>query len=770
MKKFYLLLLPLFIWGMTAKAAPLEGYEAPTLPKEGNVGNIVSFSTSGALEDLQNISIPKTPTGKMSQELLVSPGTKIDFSIKINTYWGRFAVFSDANESKNISRLILCGNPGNATYEDATNGVLVYTEDTETKVEDGTLPSITIPETAEEGTTYLLRMMFFGTASGTTEADWTYNGSYTEGTYYDLKITVKNEVKKYAIDFSTSGNGTLTIKKGNTPLTSGEEVSEGTLLNITATPTIGNELVSITNDGNVYASETFTVNSTANFVATFKELASEGDGLLMSAPGYGDEECQLRFSDAVLGEHNSTKDQVASDQRSRNYTFSAWISPMSYNGVFMGHVQNGITWAVEGSYGIGVKEGKITVWYRKWDGSTTGCPGVNEAAVSEATLYPGEFAFISLVTSNDGKTFKVYKNGEEVLSQNVEDGGLALLYDECDFAIGDSKYNKMPSKVEEVQVWNKTLSPEEIKASMYGYTEIPEGLVAYYLPEVAETTTIENLAGDQDAYYRKNGTLNNKIFPIASAIAKTNGRTTVNVTYNTPEDGASYEVSRFDKKIGDSPAPVKTYSNLKVLNTNEDAYLISGITVNDQPIEGNIFKVNDSPVELRVAFEKQTVCTIHYSLTGKGTIQAYKDGNVMIASGETVIENTPIVITVTPEENYELSSVTINNNPIDIEDTDLVTEEDGIYKIKTTVTENMDIAITLTLHTDINNIQAQSSYFSNNILHITNGATAIIYNMLGSEVGRTTETVTDLNSLSTGIYVAKITLNGNQSIIRFKKL
>ena len=69
MKKFYLLLLPLFIWGMTAKAAPLEGYEAPTLPKEGNVGNIVSFTTSGALEDLQNINIPKTPTGKMAQEL-----------------------------------------------------------------------------------------------------------------------------------------------------------------------------------------------------------------------------------------------------------------------------------------------------------------------------------------------------------------------------------------------------------------------------------------------------------------------------------------------------------------------------------------------------------------------------------------------------------------------------------------------------------------------------------------------------------------------------
>ena len=769
MKKFYLLLLPLFIWGTTAKAAPLEGYEAPTLPKEGNVGNIVSFTTSGALEDLQNINIPKTPTGKMAQELIVSPGTKIDFSIKINTFWGRFAVFSDANENKDMSRLILCGNPGQTTYEDATNGILVYTEDTETKVEDGTLPSITIPQTAEEGTTYLLRMMFFGTVDGTTEADWTYNGSYTEGTYYDLKITVKQEIKKYAINFSAT-NGQLSIKNGNTAITNGEEVAEGTLLSITATPNTGYELVSITNNDNIYASETFTVNSTANFVATFKELASDGDGLLMSAPGYGDEECQLRFSDAVLGEHNSTSNQVASDQRSRNYTFSAWISPMGYNGAFMGHVQNNITWAVEGSYGIGVKEGKITVWYRKWDGNSTACPGVNEAAISETTFYPGEFAFISLVTSNDGKNFKVYKNGEEVLSQNVEDGGLALLYDECDFAIGDSKYNQMPSKVEEVQVWNKTLSAEEIKASMYGYTEIPEGLVAYYLPEAAETTTIENLAGDQDAYYRKNGTLSNNNFPIADAIAKTNGRTTVDVSYNTPEDGATYEIHRFGKIIGNSPAPVKTYSNLKVLNTNEDAYLISGITVNDRPIEGNTFKVDNSPINLMVTFEKQTVYTIHYSISAHGTIQAYKDGNITIASGETVAENTPIIIAVTPEENYELSSVTINNNPIDMEDTDLVTNVDGIYKIKTTVTEDMDIIVTLTLHTDINNIRTESSYFSNNILHITNSATAIIYNMLGTEVGRTSETVTDLNSLPTGIYVAKITLDGNQSIIRFKKL
>lgn len=276
-------------------------------------------------------------------------------------------------------------------------------------------------------------------------------------------------------------------------------------MTVTATPSTGYELVSVTNNDEVFPSETYTVNASANFAATFKALPTEGDAMLMSAPGYGNgEDCQLRFNDTVLGEHNTTQNQVSSDQRSRNYTFSAWISPMGYNGVLMGHVQNSITWAVEGSYGVGVKDSKLAVWYRKWDGSTTACPGVNAPAVSEnTTLYPGEFAFISLVTSNDGRTFKVYKNGKEAISQEVEDGGLALLYDACDFAIGDSKYNQMPCKVEEVQLWNKTLTPEEIEASMFGPKADAEGLVAHYLPESADATTVENLAGDIDAYYRK---------------------------------------------------------------------------------------------------------------------------------------------------------------------------------------------------------------------------------------------------------------------------
>ena len=677
MKKNYLFTLAALLLGSTIANAqkPLDGYEAPSFTAPGNCGKVISLSTSGALENYTDLK--DLTTGKIEQELFVAPGAKVEFSIKITTFWGRFAIFTDANSSKEITRLLQCGVPGPSNpYNDETNGVLVHAEDNPNPTPDGTLPSITIPQDAAEGTVYLFRMIF------TTMDDInTYAPSFKEGIYHDIKITVKNNIQRYTINIATPENGTLTIKNGETPIESGAQVPEGTVLSVAATPLTGYELVSIKNNDEIYASETFVASADANFAAQFKKLASTGDAMLMSAPGYGEAgDCQLRFSDTVLGSHNTDKNQVESDQRSRNYTFSAWISPLGYNGVLMGHVQNSITWAVEGSYGVGVKDGKLAVWYRKWDGNSTGCPGVPTPAVSEnTTLYPGEFAFISLVTSNEGRTFKVYKNGKEAISQEVEDGGLALLYDACDFAIGDSKYNKIPCKVEEVQLWNKTLTPEEIEASMFGPKADAEGLVAHYLPESADATTVENLVGDIDAYYRKNGTVTSGNFPIADALQKTNGRSTVEVTYNTPvEEDAAYELRRFDVAIGESPAPVKTYSNLYAVNLGEK-YKFASVSVNDTPLE-NI------------------------------------------------------------------------NDPIKVTD------------------QNLTVNATFELATGIEDVTAEvTAYYNDKVLYMPQGATAVIYNLLGTAVAEATEMTTNLENLPAGIYLAKVSMGENTTIIRFKK-
>ena len=328
MKKNYLFTLVALLLGSTIANAqkPLDGYEAPSFTAPGNCGKVISLSTSGALENYTDLK--DLTTGKIEQELFVAPGAKVEFSIKITTFWGRFAIFTDANSSKEITRLLQCGVPGaNNPYNDETNGVLVHAEDNPNPTPDGTLPSITIPQDAAEGTVYLFRMIF------TTMDDInTYAPSFKEGIYHDIKITVKNNIQRYTINIATPENGTLTIKNGETPIESGAQVPEGTVLSVAATPLTGYELVSIKNNDEIYASETFVASADANFAAQFKKLASTGDAMLMSAPGYGEAgDRQLRFSDTVLGSHNTDKNQVESDQRSRNYTFSAWISPMGYN-------------------------------------------------------------------------------------------------------------------------------------------------------------------------------------------------------------------------------------------------------------------------------------------------------------------------------------------------------------------------------------------------------------------------------------------------------
>ena len=680
MKKNYLFTLAALLLGSTIANAqkPLDGYEAPSFTAPGNCGKVISLSTSGALENYTDLK--DLTTGKIEQELFVAPGAKVEFSIKITTFWGRFAIFTDANSSKEITRLLQCGVPGPSNpYNDETNGVLVHAEDNPNPTPDGTLPSITIPQDAAEGTVYLFRMIF------TTMDDInTYAPSFKEGIYHDIKITVKNNIQRYTINIATPENGTLTIKNGETPIESGAQVPEGTVLSVAATPLTGYELVSIKNNDAIYASETFVASADANFAAQFKKLASTGDAMLMSAPGYGEAgDCQLRFSDTVLGSHNTDKNQVESDQRSRNYTFSAWISPMGYNGVLMGHVQNSITWAVEGSYGVGVKDGKLAVWYRKWDGNSTGCPGVPTPAVSEnTTLYPGEFAFISLVTSNEGRTFKVYKNGKEAISQEVEDGGLALLYDACDFAIGDSKYNKIPCKVEEVQLWNKTLTPEEIEASMFGPKADAEGLVAHYLPESADATTVENLAGDIDAYYRKNGTVTSGNFPMADALQKTNGRSLTLVKYNAPwGEEELFELHRFNVNIDPhlaSSAYVKQYSNLYVVDRSE-ILDIASVTVDGTPLEN----VSDP---------------IPVAETGV---------NILV------------------EQKKATASESVTAEAI--------------------------------------------AYYNDKVLYMSQGATAVIYNLLGTAVAEATEMTTNLENLPAGIYLAKVSMGENTTIIRFKK-
>lgn len=53
--------------------------------------------------------------------------------------------------------------------------------------------------------------------------------------------------------------------------------------------------------------------------------------------------------------------------------------------------------------------------------------------------------------------------------------------------------------------------------------------------------------------------------------------------------------------------------------------------------------------------------------------------------------------------------------------------------------------------------------------HMSQGATAVIYNLLGTAVAEATEMTTNLENLPAGIYLAKVSMGENTTIIRFKK-
>ena len=88
MKKNYLFTLAALLLGSTIANAqkPLDGYEAPSFTAPGNCGKVISLSTSGALENYTDLK--DLTTGKIEQELFVAPGAKVEFSIKITTFWG----------------------------------------------------------------------------------------------------------------------------------------------------------------------------------------------------------------------------------------------------------------------------------------------------------------------------------------------------------------------------------------------------------------------------------------------------------------------------------------------------------------------------------------------------------------------------------------------------------------------------------------------------------------------------------------------------------
>ena len=95
-----------------------------------------------------------------------------------------------------------------------------------------------------------------------------------EGIVYDFNVNVTPKVvQNFAITITPNENADIVVKNGDTPINSGDEVAEGTKLNVEVTPHENFKLVSImAGETDITEAKEFTVQEATNISVTVKEV------------------------------------------------------------------------------------------------------------------------------------------------------------------------------------------------------------------------------------------------------------------------------------------------------------------------------------------------------------------------------------------------------------------------------------------------------------------------------------------------------------------
>lgn len=509
-------------------------------------------------------------------------------------------------------------------------------------------------------------------------------------------------IAKYTITLPTEvTNGTLTVMNGETALVAGEnEVEEGAVLTITATPALGYILDYLKINDAPITESTYTVTGDAVITVAFVEEAVEAASKAIHVPANnGDIKYQFRFDDIVLGEHvNGTNNKWDNgiinrgDNRARNFTMSVWIRPLNKNGELFGHAQAPF-YGAQGTFGVGIDgNNKLVLKARAWldEGS---CNGITNLT-SEETLQLNEWAFLTVAVDDDARTIKLYKNGTllvtgdlSVTSDGTEAHGIGLLQDECVFFAGNGSAS---CDVDEVQVWNKTLSAEEIATSMESFTEAPENLIAFYK---FDENSIENIPNQGTGVECTAGLVSGtskyqgapywaEVYtctPTQATLVDGHILPKLIVNYVSETDHGSFVIKDGDNTIA-SGSKVSQGTTLTIDATPAEGYQVKSIKVNDVEIVGNTFVLEE---ESTITVEFAEAYIVKYTASENGTLEV-KENNVIIENNTAVVSGTVLTIIAKPADNAVLSAFTING-------VDKLSEINETMEMSVTVSEALDI-------------------------------------------------------------------------------
>ena len=433
------------------------------------------------------------------------------------------------------------------------------------------------------------------------------------------------------LTWATPENGTIAVTVAGETVESGAEVEAGTEVVATFTPAEGYELETVTLGGEDVTTDV--VDGVLTFVmgeedvelaATFAETSTPepADNLTAihlngaTTDDRTEQHNRFMFDDVLLGSH--TNGSSASDLRTRSFTYSAWIKVNEARGRVMGYGQRDF-WGPTPTFHLVIDGGYYTLYHRGL--TATGGFGNDQTTTTSQAVELGEWAFVTVVFDEDNATRAVYYNGEEILSGPYTGEGLGMLPDVSAFYVCDgttgsnSNYSNDPDmELDEVQVWTRALTADEVRASMSSVDPSADGLAYLYrfgADRMNEDYTFDNLATSaavtEDvpaAYYNGtisydnsrwatifNGTISQPTF-VEGHIAE--APENYEVTWTAPENG-TLTIMNGDVELT-SGALVAEGTELTVIAAPAFGYQLDAVTVNDETLEGTTFTVTGATV------------------------------------------------------------------------------------------------------------------------------------------------------------------------------
>lgn len=535
------------------------------------------------------------------------------------------------------------------------------------------------------------------------------------GCIADFTLDVQAAPEKFALTLDQPEGATLKLFLSDETGTKGQETTarafvSGQQLLLEVTPEEGYTVQSVTQDGDEIsvfpltadASKPeyfFTIYAASTVVVTMTQPTPptpgvQAKGILVPAKD-GSTRYEFRFDDAVLGTHTNNNDN-ANDQRARSFTMSAWVCPVSASGHLMGQAQKDF-YDAEGTFGVGINDdGKLVLKHRSWI-SGGNCPG-DADVVTDATLAAGEWAFITVVVNDETRNIYLYKNCELVGQAAIGNNGIGLLADEGVFFVGKNDFSV---KLDEVQVWTKALTEDEITASAVKADVEADGLAALYqFDENTTTGTFANKAAMENNAELVSGTIKYvasrwaNVYTCSPVTSVTLTEThpaftpvqkfTVTVPAAVDYDGGTLTVRAGSQALQAGENQVSEGTELTIIAQPFEDYHVNFVKVNDETLTAAADKSYTYTVTANAAITVEFAEDQYFTVTVPAA-DSYENGTLTVKNGEeelaagdhSLLEGTELTIKAEPAEGYMLDYVKANGTKLTSE-TYTVTEDAAI--------------------------------------------------------------------------------------------